>query len=150
MSVWDGRADERIDEGLQRLGEKNLLGLLRAHPLRPYSALCTLLGPQIAPVQLRQRLLKECGNGDALEWVLKDALIRLVLENCPTGVWGRDCAISAGSAWVAMFRSEPSLEATLERVVGRLSSGKGIPKGWLPDSDSDAIFVELFRDGSEL
>lgn len=143
---WAGRWDRRLNEILHEQGYSDVSRFAERHPDCTFEELASVLGNEVAPVQIEQLLRRHyLQNGDVTTFA-KDALNRYLREYLPDG-WGDDetskvLAAQAFGAWSGALGEE--YDDITDIVWDRLEA-QSIPKGWLPAVSGDRILNEAFK-----
>jgi hypothetical protein len=145
-NAWEGKWEERIYRYARGLGFQNLTDFAEARPQATFEDLARELGPDVAQVQLEVLLRGEALEGGRLKRFAMSSLVRTLREWLPEGWavgerWDFNRA-RALAKWSSIVGSE--YRGEVEALREALRSTK-VEKGWLPESISDALIVDLFK-----
>jgi hypothetical protein len=147
--AWRGDWSARLLELLQAKGFSSLTSYAGTMPLAPFAELVASLGEgDVAPVQLKWRLVKEARASNTLRECAQDLLVRFLRGN-PRGwpsdlSWhGQSDVRSALITWQLSF-DDAHHDALLSKITGELLAATDIPPGWLPSGVDDPRIVSLF------
>lgn len=147
--AWRGDWLARLLDLLQVKGFSSLTSYVRTMPLAPFAELVASLGEgDVAPVQLKWRLVEEARASNTLRECALDLLVRFLQGN-PQGwpsdlSWqGQSDVRSALVTWQLCLDDERH-EAVLSKITVELLGATDIPAGWLPAGIDDPRIAALF------
>lgn len=142
---WQGDWRARLAERLASHGVASATAHAAARPSATLPELASLLGADVAPIQLRWLMLEEAraSGPDALAHYARDLLARELRRYTPSG-WnpGDDFKSGTFGAWAAGLPDE--YESIALDVWEALLRARP-PAGWTPAGTDDPLLVEAFR-----
>jgi len=142
MSVWDGKAPERIAAFIKKHGHEALWSYLRANPRVPLIDLADQIG-DVAAIQLQQLAVGHCFKTKQMSALVRDLLARQIHRELPKG-WGSADDFTHFQA--VSIDGFPAPYDELATLTGkRLKIIVVPPAGWLPDSGDDPLIVRAFE-----
>lgn len=140
-------SDDKIRAALANIGAEDILSWAATRPTCSLSELNSLLGSDIAPVELEQYMAEEAARLGRYDRFVREQLVRLLHYYCPAGLAASKhesnfIRASAWSFWSSLF--EPSHRGFAEQAYEKVMEVMRREPGWSPADADDPLLVEAF------
>jgi hypothetical protein len=144
--TWRGDWISRIYQRVRARGFTSLSAFADSMPRATLFELATMLGDDVAAIQLEGVLRAEAEKSGTIEKFARDLLIRRIRQRLPMG-WdaGEHLATERAGAFASWCAGVEGLmdESTSDAIWDRLEE-IDIPTGWLPAGPDDPIIERAF------
>lgn len=148
--IWHPSWPERLLEKVRATGFQDVSELLASMPARPYEDVASLLGTNVAPIQIISVQFDEARADNSIRHAAIDSLCRNICEKLPLG-WGRgeNSDFRSGlalSRWITEIEVSgkcPHLAPRLLAIAKDIRASSP-PDGWKPADTADSLINAMF------